>query len=182
MVELLLLAPANQLKTQWPKTSPTHFQNSPCSLSLSLSHPPLSFSVCVWCFLSSHRLSLLAIPLALCVRFVRFCGFCEPFLCVLMGSWAILVHFYGFCVALFLTFFFCILKCTCMSCCAFYAVVCAFFVRFCILLCVCVYVCICMYFYAFVGPFLYVSVSLCVHIYCYIILCFCVFLYHYMYM
>ncbi len=134
--------------------------------SLSLSHPPLSFPVCACGVSFLLTVSLFSqYLLALCVRFVRFCGFCEPFLCVLMGLWGILVHFYGFWVAFFLTFFFCILKCTCMSCCVFYAVVCAFFVRLCILLCVFVYVCVCMYFYAFVCPFLYVSVSLCVHVY-----------------
>ncbi len=144
MVRLLLLAPAGQVKTEWPKTSPPHFQHSP-GFSLSLTSAAAFFRVCVCGVFFLLTVSLFSqYPLALCVRFVRFCGFCEPFLCVLMGLWAILVHFYGFCVAFCLTFFFCILKCTCMSCCVFYAVVCAFFVRLCIFLCVLVYVCICL--------------------------------------
>jgi hypothetical protein len=151
------------------------------SLSLSPSHIRRCLFPCACGVFFLLTVSLFSqYPLALCVRFVRFCGFCEPFLCVLMGLWAILVHFYGFCVAFFLTFFFCILKCTCMSFCVFYAVVCAFFVRLCILLCVLVYVCTFMLFCALFCMFLYPYVYMYILLYNFMLVC--VFLYHYMYL
>jgi len=159
------------------------------SLSLSLSHIrrclfpcACDVSLLLTASLFSQYLWRCVYDLCVFVIFVsHFCAFlwvCEPFWSILMVAW----HF-------FLTFFFCILKCTCMSCCAFYAVVCAFFVRLCILLCVCVYVCICMYFLCFCGPFFVCfCILMCTYILLYNFMLVCVFVSlhvyvgHYIYM